>query len=88
MLAPCLMPRLPLPQLGSLSILVPLADLHPRTRPTDEPPFSGTFLKSASRDDLLVSGSHYCRRKYYFRTVTGSCSVCLRLDIVAEPLAQ
>jgi hypothetical protein len=44
MLAPCLMPRLPLPQLGSLPILVPLADLHPRTRPTDEPPFSGTFL--------------------------------------------
>ena len=25
-----------LPQLGSLPILVPLADLHPRTRPTDE----------------------------------------------------
>ena len=44
MLTPCLMPRLPLPQLGSLPILVPLADLHPRTRPTDEPPFSGTFL--------------------------------------------
>ena len=40
MLAPCLMPRLPLPQLGSPPNLVPLADLHPRTRPTDEPPFS------------------------------------------------
>jgi hypothetical protein len=25
-------------------VLVPLADLHPRTRPMDELPFSGTFL--------------------------------------------
>jgi hypothetical protein len=30
-------------------VLVPLADLHTRTRPTDEPPFSGTFLNLLSR---------------------------------------
>jgi hypothetical protein len=58
MLAPCLIPRLPLPQLGSLPILVPLADLHPRTRPTDEPPFSGTFL---NLPPAMISGIRIAR---------------------------
>jgi hypothetical protein len=71
MLAPCLMPRLPLPQLGSLPILVPLADLHPRTRPTDEPPFSGTFLNlPPAMISWYQDRAFYCRPKYYFRTVT------------------
>jgi hypothetical protein len=60
-----------------------------RTRPTDEPPFSGTFL---NLPPAMISGiriAHsYCRRRYYFRTVTGPCSGCLRLFIVVEPTKQ
>jgi hypothetical protein len=70
---------LALPQLGSLPILVPLADLHPRTRPTDEPPFSGSFLNLPPAMIFWYQDrAFYCRPKYYFRTVTGPCSGCHR----------